>query len=125
MPTKFKTHEEYLGWYRKYRAKNIIHLRKYNREYNRQWRKHKGYHNEKNSIERYPEKVLARQFLAKAVRYKIIKRGNCQICAKPDAQGHHNDYLKPLDVLWFCALHHTEYHKKLKLNMGQTHSQTH
>src|SRR5213592_3071738 len=34
-----------------------------------------------------------------------IERGRCQICGEV-AQGHHEDYSKPLTVTWLCRKHH-------------------
>lgn len=35
---------------------------------------------------------------------KIEKPDTCEVCHNPAniIQGHHNDYLKPLDVIWCC-----------------------
>ena len=112
MPDKkqFNSNEEYLQWYRDYRAKNAKKLREYTRKYNKKWRKENGYHNEYNSKKRYPEKERARQLLQYAVKIGSITRLPCEVCGQL-AQGHHEDYLKPLEVTWLCPLHHAEKHK--------------
>ena len=107
----FKSNEEYNNYFRKYREKNREKLRAYNREYNRIWRKKNGYHNEENSKKRYPEKVYARRILNIAIAMGRIERGNCEICGEENAQGHHTDYFRPLEVQWLCPLHHTATHK--------------
>jgi hypothetical protein len=112
MPKKFKTKKEYNEWFKKYRDKNREKIRKYNREYNRIWRRDFGYQNETNSTNRYPIKKYARYLFHKALNNGIIKKHNCKICGSEKSQGHHNNYYKPLRVIWLCALHHTEYHKK-------------
>ena len=116
MPSRkqFKTKEEYNAWFREYRKQRGEVHRKYIREYNRAWRKKNGYHNEENSKKRYPEKTAARQLLVYAIKRGQIKRGKCRKCKKPNAQGHHNDYTKPLKVIWLCPLHHTQYHAKMR-----------
>ena len=38
-----------------------------------------------------------------------IERQLCQVCGK-DAQMHHDDYDKPLDIKWFCREHHLKWH---------------
>jgi transketolase len=110
---RYKNKEEWAKYIKEYRAKNADKLRAYNREYNRKWRKENGYHNENNSKKKFPEKELARQILQRAVKTGKIIRGNCEVCGKPKGQGHHDDYFKPLEVKWFCPLHHREYEKKL------------
>lgn len=108
--TQFKTHEEYLAWYRNYRKGNKK-LREYTRKYNNEWRRKNGYAAEERAREKYPEKEYARKVLQKAVARKQIKRGNCEICNKKNGQGHHDDYYQPLNVRWFCPLHHRQFHK--------------
>ncbi len=77
---RFKTHEEYLNWYRNYRKENIELLRNYYRRYNKVYRKIHGYKNEINSKKRYPEKEHARRLTIYAIRTGKIKRGNCEVC---------------------------------------------
>lgn len=55
-------------------------------------------------------KGIAAQKLRAAVRYGKIKRQPCEICSKPEAEGHHTDYSKPLDVKWLCRQHHAQTH---------------
>ena len=46
---------------------------------------------------------------------KIIKPSNCSICNKlGKIEGHHNDYNKPYEVIWFCVKCHKAHHKQLK-----------
>lgn len=47
-----------------------------------------------------------------AVRRGLLTRGSCVICGTfSEIQGHHNDYSKPLDVVWLCSEHHIWFHK--------------
>jgi hypothetical protein len=41
-----------------------------------------------------------------------MERGNCLVCSLPEAEAHHLDYDRPLDIMWFCRVHHMEYHRK-------------
>lgn len=115
---KFATHEDCLNYYRNYREKNREAMRLYNRYYNKKYRKIHGYYNERNSELRYPEKQKARKKLRYELSTKRIKKLPCLVCGSIKSQAHHNDYSKPLDVKWFCALHHTEYEKN-KLSCGK------
>ena len=110
--TQFKSHEDYLQWYRDYR-KNNPNVREYTRKYNNAWRKEFGYEAESKSHKKYPEKQLARLILNYAIRTGKISRGKCEVCKSQKTQGHHDDYSKPLEVKWFCPKHHAEHHKLL------------
>ena len=119
MPNRnqFEKHEDYLNWYRDYRKQRIKELRKYYREYNKKYRKENGYYNEQNSKNRYPEKQHARSLLYYAVKKGVIKKEPCSVCGKKKSQGHHDNYFKPLEVIWLCPLHHAERHKKISTAM--------
>lgn len=67
----------------------------------------------RNWQKRNPEKRYAHNQVAIALKSGKLKRQDCVICgAKADA--HHEDYTKPLDVIWFCKLHHARHHQKLR-----------
>lgn len=53
-------------------------------------------------------KHSARQLVRNAVRRGEIKKpSKCQSCGvKTRLQAHHDDYTKPLDVVWLCAFCH-------------------
>lgn len=63
------------------------------------------------------DKRTAHSALAAAVRSgKIKKPSQCSACYKecPSKQlhGHHDDYTKPLEVRWLCAVCHGLHHRK-------------
>lgn len=64
---------------------------------------------------RYPEKNLARRKIRDAIRNKtLIRPEKCSICAVVCIpHGHHEDYSKPLDVVWVCRKCHNEIHKTI------------
>ncbi len=48
------------------------------------------------------------------VRGKIIKPKGCSLCGKrKKLDGHHEDYNKPLDVIWLCRHCHGNLHKNV------------
>jgi len=49
-----------------------------------------------------------------AIREKRITPLPCVVCGKEKAQGHHEDYSKPLDVVWLCVRHHQDRHIHLR-----------
>lgn len=39
----------------------------------------------------------------------------CKVCGAVDKiHAHHEDYTKPLEVMWLCPLHHSQRHMELK-----------
>ena len=97
---------------RKYRAEHDQHG-----ENNPNWKggiTKNNYHYKKLQIERYPERVHARNLVDKAVSQGKIKRLPCEVCGNPKTEAHHEDYSKPFDVHWLCKKHHDEIHGKTK-----------
>jgi hypothetical protein len=64
---------------------------------------------------KYPDKDAARSLLGHAVRDRRIMRPNhCERCAITCIpHGHHEDYSKPLDVMWLCPECHGERHREI------------
>lgn len=58
------------------------------------------------------EKVSAQNKLNRAIANGTLVRGKCQVCGLSNADAHHYDYSKPLDVLWLCRLHHHRLHRR-------------
>lgn len=60
-----------------------------------------------------PQKRQARVILGNALRDgKVKKSPECEVCSiSGDLHGHHEDYSKPLEVLWVCAACHAFIHK--------------
>lgn len=71
--------------------------------------------NQKRMIKKYPQKVRARTLLNHAlITKKIIKPKKCTVCFKSKKiQAHHEDYTKPLDIIWLCIECHRNTHKNL------------
>ena len=75
--------------------------------------KRNGY--KKEYYKRFPEKLKAKQVLRDSLRRgKINKPNKCQDCKKifniRKIHAHHNDYLKPLDIVWICVSCHLKRH---------------
>ncbi len=60
-----------------------------------------------------PEKDSARRRVSRAVKNGELKRKPCEVCGSFYSQAHHEDYSKPLDVIWLCRKHHLELHGKV------------
>lgn len=65
---------------------------------------------------KYREKDLARQKASKAIRKgKIQKPQTCERCGEQfsNLQAHHENYEKPLEIVWLCESCHKLLHKVL------------
>jgi ribonuclease BN (tRNA processing enzyme) len=90
-----------------YRANSKKHyeLNKHNRnkdylkEYNKNYRKNN------------PEKSKAQHHVNYNKSIGKLKELPCEICGCSPTDAHHDDYSKPLEVMWLCRKHHAEYHK--------------
>lgn len=90
------------------RGLKIEYYRKYDRDRgNRQPSWYLKSYRSKN-----PEKYKAHCALNNAVRDGRVKKGTCLVCKDVNVHGHHEDYTKPLDVIWLCASHHMEAHAR-------------
>lgn len=61
---------------------------------------------------RNPLKRKARQLVANAIRDGKLQRKPCSECGALNAEAHHHDYSKPLDVIWLCDTHHKAIHRE-------------
>jgi hypothetical protein len=99
----------------KTRRDNIDYYRAYDRKHALENQERRAKHNA-DSIRRNKEYKQVKSAYSKVQRAvlsgKLIKLP-CEVCGGK-AEAHHDDYSKPLDVRWFCKLHHEEYHHKYK-----------
>jgi hypothetical protein len=68
--------------------------------------------------QRHPQKRAAHLAVARALRAKVLVKQPCSICGETKSESHHEDYSKPLDVLWFCRKHHAEHHEKKRKGLA-------
>jgi len=91
------------------RRENIDRYRAYDRE--RGSRQPKGYCSEYR--EKFPNKYKAHGIVARAIRAGKLFIEPCEVCFTTDqVHAHHDDYLKPLNIRWICAGHHSQWHKE-------------
>lgn len=62
----------------------------------------------KEQTVREPEKKRARRVISNGIRDGRIVRQPCQFCGNEKSQAHHEDYSKPLEVIWACFKCHRE-----------------
>ena len=95
---------------RENRAKRIEYYREYDRERgNRQTPEYRaGY------IKIYPDKYKAHNMVHNYIRDgKLTRKTECEECGgDSNIHAHHEDYSKPLDVVWLCAACHAKRHPK-------------
>lgn len=61
---------------------------------------------DKNSI-----KVKAHRMVMTAIKSGRLTRKPCEVCGTDNnIQAHHEDYYKPIEVMWLCVKHHAELH---------------
>ena len=55
----------------------------------------------------------AHNMVRNAVKTGKLVRQPCCRCGNPKTVAHHEDYDKPLDVMWLCQVCHTQRHKEI------------
>lgn len=63
---------------------------------------------------RFPERYKAYTAVSNAIRDGRLKRQPCAVCGGR-GHAHHEDYGRPLDVVWLCPAHHHQYHTVRRL----------
>jgi DNA-directed RNA polymerase beta' subunit len=67
----------------------------------------------KKMMEKHPEKWKARSLAKYAVKIGVLKKEGCKKCGDDNVHAHHDDYKKPLQVIWLCPKHHAERHREI------------
>lgn len=62
----------------------------------------------------FPKTEHAHAKVAYAIRRGILKKNPCIKCGAEKAMAHHEDYDKPLDVVWLCPVHHRARHSEIR-----------
>ena len=60
-----------------------------------------------------PRTIIYSEIKSKIASGEITKLP-CEVCGKEKAQGHHEDYNKPYDLVWLCIRHHQDRHIHLR-----------
>lgn len=69
--------------------------------------------------ENNPLKVTAHRRVYVALRNKTLSKSPCNECGNTNVQAHHEDYLKPLEVVWLCKEHHVDADKARRIRVKQ------
>lgn len=89
-------------WYQKNKEKRRAEVKA--------WRlAHPGYNYDWYKLN--PEKLRAKWTVRYAVKTGKLKPQPCVRCGKKKTETHHDDYTKPLDVVWMCRVCHRKEHR--------------
>lgn len=66
-----------------------------------------------SSRSKYPDRIKARGLVNKHTERGKLDKQPCCACNAPEAEAHHQDYSKPLDITWLCKQHHEQLHKAI------------
>lgn len=61
-----------------------------------------------------PQKSRARSAVKHALLIGVLVRKPCERCGSENSEAHHEDYSKPLEVIWLCRLDHAARHIELR-----------
>lgn len=99
----------------KHRSENLEKIRAYDRErgktpkriklsteVTKAWRKEDA------------RRVRAHNAVARAIRKGSLIRCSCERCGNSKSVAHHEDYDKPLEIMWLCDPCHKQRHKELR-----------
>lgn len=75
-------------------------------------RKEKALDYQRKRRKKYPEKDRARNLVNNHIAKGKLKKLPCVECGDIKTEGHHTNYLEPLNVTWLCRPHHMKAHKK-------------
>jgi len=99
----------------KARAANPDHYREYDRA------RGKLPHRVKAAIEQAKKwrdedkrRMKCHNAVARALRDGTLDPMPCRVCGSEKTVAHHDDYDKPLDVVWLCQSHHKQLHAMAK-----------
>lgn len=103
-------------YHRRWRLANGLHSREYHRKYDsEQYKKHPERERDRRLIynAKYPNRVKANRKLNYALHKGYLSKLPCSVCSNLQSIAHHDDYSKPLEVIWLCELHHKVRHRAI------------
>jgi len=130
---KFKLKKEYYNLKSgHYRCKKCCHIRRLQQydltqkqaiEYTKKWaiknkKRIKEYERNRSKMQDNSIEMQCRHKVAIALRSNKIRKKRCNVCGKLIVEAHHEDYSKPLKVIWLCHTHHMELHRKMRRDDG-------
>lgn len=68
----------------------------------------------KKWIKKNEVKKVAHGKLNYAILMGRVTKQPCTVCGSDKSHGHHEDYSKALEVVWYCVKHHAQRHRQLR-----------
>lgn len=103
-----------LAYWREYRQRPEVKERERLRSARRA--RDPAYRKARNARNRVNPAKPAWDKIRKRVARGTLKRQPCVFCGRPNGNAHHEDYSKPLEIVWVCQPHHMHIHAgKLKV----------
>lgn len=109
-----------LGCNKKYKEAYKLKNKEKIQDYFAKYKKDVGYQvSRKIAVKKYRRnpknttKTDAWQKVQRALKSGLLERQNCEVCGALKVDAHHDDYSKPLEVIWLCREHHKQRHKQL------------
>lgn len=89
-----------------------FYLNRLSGEKSANWKGGKGFAQRKREYrKKFPLKETAHQAVKYGLKTGRIKKSPCADCGNKKVEAHHNDYTKPLEIVWYCRRHHVVAHK--------------
>lgn len=104
---KAKKDKNLMGKMREKAKRHYFNKLKGTEEYKEKRREAQKKWYKKNKYKRRAHKIARKALLAGR-----IKKDNCDICNGKETEMHHEDYSKPLDIIWLCKNCHMAKHRK-------------
>lgn len=60
----------------------------------------------RNRYAERPEIGRAHAAVRRSIKNGTLVKQPCAVCGSEDSESHHDDYSKPLEVIWLCGPHH-------------------
>jgi hypothetical protein len=92
---------------------NPEQARKLKREATRRFRQTERGQQYMREQRREPHVDRAYTAVYRALKSGRLKKEPCEVCGAEKSQAHHDDYSKPLEVRWLCAVHHKALHMEV------------
>ena len=84
------------------------------RERSKKWRE-KNRERSRTSNRLSAEQRYAHKKVENAIKRGALQRRPCEWCGTTlRVEAHHEDYTKPLDVMWLCPVHHRQRHREMR-----------